>query len=790
MSVPSLFPSSPSDPVAWAVSHLWAKFPKEVGDGLEESIPWHTENVLAVYRYLRARFEPLLDEGEEFWRDLYIALLFHDAGKFVRNFQEENRKSALKKGKDWDRYLRHEFISCLLLLGDYQSLCEDRPQALFAVAAHHKPLRKTLFKEGNISVDHKQLAYNERDLRLIEAWLKDRLKALGIDWSFEGRAREELKDANGSVLEDARRYFTHTVFGEPTSRRSLLRAFIQKDAVRNRLSYARTLGLVHACDWAGSAQRFPASPLIFSEADLSRPLQQKYVNFSWRAFQQESAAASGNVLTIAPTGSGKTEAALLWAANRPPGAKIIYCLPTKVTSNAIYQRIRKLFPAADGEEMVGVVHSGAKHYRTLEDPENYDDRSYLKDKSFGREITVCTIDQLLTIGFNLGHWQLKMLHASQATIIIDEIHLYEPYTLALIVQTINYLQEHCGATFFIMTATLPDKLRALLTSELKEVSVIEDREKADQARNRWDYLEMDWGTQTLREQVAADIRAGKKVLVVRNTVDDCISSFDELKQYAAPNARSCLHSRFTTVDRLKKEERVVGLTDEESFLLVATQVIEVSLDIDFDVLYTENAPIDALIQRAGRVNRKNKKSDLETKVVVFAASDNSRKMYEKQVENLLDRTTEQLRQRHQKRIRESEMITMVNAVYADYEVTQTEGYRHGLTRYEEVQTFFDYILDNDQSQEDRATTREGIDTRSVIPQKFRDQLKGERLAEKSLYQLALRPDQLARLPKPETDEDYDFLVYVDSPYSSDTGLYVPSWERVNRERGTIKSAIV
>jgi CRISPR-associated endonuclease/helicase Cas3 len=784
MSKGFLFPSSPSDPPAKAADHLWAKFEYVKGDGRQESIPVHTANVLAVYIQLRERFEPLLQEGEEFWRDLYIALLFHDAGKFVLNFQEENRQSAEGKPRDWDRYIRHEFISCLLLLGDYSILCADRPQALFAVAAHHKPLHKGIFYEDKTSVDNKKLDYRTDDLATIEKWLSSRLEAIGVNWSFCGRARSELREAECERLEDARRYFTRTAFGKTTGGKCLLGDLIQGDGPQNRLSYAYTLGLLHACDWAGSAKRPPNPPLSYTEADIGRPLREKFADFTWRTFQEESAAARGNVLAIAPTGSGKTEAALLWAASRPPGARIIYCLPTRVTSNAIYQRIKKLFPANEARsEPVGVVHSGAKNYRIIEDPENYDDREYLTDKSFGREITVCTIDQLLTMGFNLGHWQMKTLYATQAAIIIDEIHLYEPYTLALIVQTIDYLQRYCGATFYIMTATLPQKLQSLLTGVLHDVTVIEDQERATQARNSWEYVDATWG-QLLGERLQQDIEAGKKVLVVRNTVDDCVRTYEQMKGYAVPGARCCLHSRFTTVDRLAKEERVIQLGEQEPFLLVSTQVVEVSLDIDFDVLYSENAPIDALVQRAGRVNRKNKKESQSTRIIVFAASDSSRKMYEKEVESLLDRTADQLRQRQLTLIQESEMIRMVDAVYADYEVTQTEGYRRGLTRYQEVQTFFDFILDNDQSEEEKATTREGIDTVNVIPEQFREELKGEKLAKKSQYQVALRPDQLRRLPKPEPDDTYDFLVYVHSPYSSETGLYIPPWQEVTEQRGT------
>jgi CRISPR-associated endonuclease/helicase Cas3 len=789
---PSSFPLSPSDPAAKAASELWAKFQDKAGDGKEESIPWHTDNVLTVYHCLRQRFEPLLDEGQAFWRDLYIALLFHDTGKFVRNFQDENRKRAHGGSPDWERYIRHEFISCLLLLDDYTRLCGDRPEALFAVAAHHKPLHGDLFRseDDRTGVDYKVLDYREEDLRAIEGWLADRLQSLGIEWSLAGRASEALAEANGEQMGELRRYFTNTVFGRPGARRSMLTSYLLEHPERKRLSYARFLGLLHACDWAGSGRSIPSPPLSYGEKDLRRIMEQKPYFKDWLAFQLKSGAATGNVLAIAPTGSGKTEAALLWAANRPPGTRIFYCLPTKVTSNAIFRRLQEFFPVPDqGSPRVGVVHSGAKHYRILSDKDEYDERGYLTDRSFGREITVSTIDQLLTMGYNLGHWQMKTLYATQAAVIIDEIHLYEPFTLGLIIRTIEYLRENCGAAFYIMTATLPDKLKILLRQALEDkVTLIEDTEKRDQARNVWEYMEADLGDDTLMTRIRADIIAGKKVLVVRNTVDDCVATYNLLKSEVNDSEqRRCLHSRFTTIDRLEKEEKVISLKENDPFLLVSTQVVEVSLDIDFDVLYTENAPIDALIQRAGRVNRKGKKEG-ETRVIVFKASENSVRMYGKEIADLLTRTAEELVRRQSSRIQEGEMIDMVNAVYADYDVTESTDYRKGYRAYDEVQKHLKYIFDNRQlSDEDEAVTRAGLNSISVIPHQFKSDLVGKKLAEKVMYQIGIRPKQYARLPIREKDEEHEFLTYVEAEYNQDTGLYIPSWDEFNQSQGTVKS---
>jgi len=199
----------------------------------------------------------------------------------------------------------------------------------------------------------------------------------------------------------------------------------------------------------------------------------------------------------------------------------------------------------------------------------------------------------------LGYWEIKTFHLLNARIIIDEIHLYEPYTLGLIIATIRYLKAEFGAKFYVMTATMPLKLKALLDKTLSShntpVARIEDKELLHQARNQFEIRNC--CVDDLEDEITRAIQ-DKKVLIVVNTVDEAIRLYNKYKRVTKQIL--CYHSKFIQQHRIDKEAAILAQEKfNEPLLLIATQVVEVSLDIDFDILFTENAPIDAIIQRAG-----------------------------------------------------------------------------------------------------------------------------------------------------------------------------------------------
>lgn len=165
-----------------------------------------------------------------------------------------------------------------------------------------------------------------------------------------------------------------------------------------------------------------------------------------------------------------------------------------------------------------LIHSTARLYIKEQVDNSYDKKKYFRDKSFFKNINVCTIDQILTLGFNLGFWEVKTFHMLNTKVIIDEIHLYSPYTLGLIISTIQYLKRHFNTSFFIMTATMPKKLLNLLTETLGEAEIIKDQELLNASRNTFEIREET--IDDLLKEIEEHIYQKKKTLVVVVTRPD------------------------------------------------------------------------------------------------------------------------------------------------------------------------------------------------------------------------------------------------------------------------------
>lgn len=716
-----------------------------------ENLEEHTLNALEVWRQVKETYFYYLPD-DSFWKLSYIAILFHDFGKVSNNFQDQ-----LEAGMKWPGpWLRHEFLSGIFLLGSRKDDYFSDPSSLFAVFAHHKSLNDELFTKG---VEINLHISDEIVVEFISFAKKEYVKYWKENLSIEDLGQQLLKQNYHALLSDYKR---------ATSK------FFKNWSDSLRVKYILHKGILHTSDWIASGGQTVLGDFVLSYNEsflrdkvVFKLMEDKKINsptsFGWRKFQKSSEEnGSSNVIAIAPTGSGKTEAALLWASSKDSSDRLIYLLPTRVTSNAIFTRLNQYF----GRKMTAVVHSSAIFFRKEYDDKEYDKKKYLKDRCFFKMVNVCTIDQVLTQGFNLGYWEIKTFFMLNARVVIDEIHLYQPYTLGLIISTIKYLSENFYTKFFIMTATMPKKLRRIIQENMTNVHVIQDDELLNRARNTIEVRHLKMNEMVGEILSVMNDDQYRKIMIVVNTVDAAISLFQEINGQTKDYKVICYHSRFIQKHRIAKEEELLAFDkSNERGVLIATQVVEVSLDIDFDILFTENAPIDALIQRAGRINRKGVKENTKI-VIVKHSSVSEEKIYT--IPHILEKTFNLLETKSGQRPSEADYIKLVDEVYADYDVENDEGYKSGINRHHQIQDSLSGI--KDLKANDEVFTREGLDTETVIPDEFRNQLYNAAIDEKEKHKLSVRRK---RYFANRAEKDSDGYQYILGEYSYDKGLLFP-----------------
>lgn len=656
---------------------------------------------------------------DRFLQGSLLTVVLHDIGKMIEPFQQMMKFRRKGEKLDYRRNYRHELASFVFVATTWSLLnrsTSNIPLEALAVVGHHKLLdtdlesfeREGLADSPRFLPDGVKEAIKEAEkLFCREGWMFPKLPD-GLEKKDPYRSLSRLIGWNG-------------VFGK----------LLEKENVeRVRILYAFFKGILHYADWYGSGKekvnyQVKESPKVIEE-DLKRRCQEKKIPFSGlRPFQKMAGDHSGHLIAIAPTGSGKTEASLLWAinnVNQMGGAKIIYLLPTMVTANNIWQRLCNIF----GKENVGLTHSTANLFLEDEETDIWEDsRQVLFGRTFIQPVTVGTVDQLLTIGFNAGQWVVKEINAANAVIILDEIHAYDAWTLGLIVSSIRHFAG-LGARFLLMSATLPSSLIRLFQQELKMGKVF--REETMLAEKRSRYFVEDQQIEEITSKIEEAVEDDRRVLLVVNTVNRC----QELAKQFSYLGPICYHSHFILKDRKYIEEKI-----EKAQFVIATQVVEVSLDIDFDWLFTECAPPDAIAQRAGRVNRyRDPKRD--SRVYLFKASQKSGKIYNPINDpDLLNRSFEVFRGAPEE-MSEQDLINVVEKVYQEYQIENSEVYQEAIVQYQETQKKRMAIFDNRIREDKQEVTRQArYEAISVIPVCFKEEALGLKPAERQWYEVKL-----------------------------------------------------
>ncbi len=359
-------------------------------------------------------------------------------------------------------------------------------------------------------------------------------------------------------------------------------------------------------------------------------------------------ATPGLTLIEAPTGSGKTEAALAYAwrlLDAGVADSIVFALPTQATANAMLLRLESFAGRVFGNANVVLAHGKRQFNEAFQKLAESGKRTTAQGKVeaavqcaawlansrkrvFLGQVGVCTVDQVLLSVLPVRHKFVRGFGLAKSVLIVDEVHAYDAYMHGLLGEVLRQ-QKATGGSAVLLSATLPANLRAKLlqtwdasgqddapypalwhaTQGTVIPRTVSDDQQPKQREVETECLKLTdaFPDAALIERIIQAAEAGAQVAIVMNLVDDAQRLARQLRKQTAI-AVDLFHARFRFIDRKKKEDACLAhfgrnAPRSQGRILVATQVVEQSLDLDFDWMLTQICPVDLLFQRLGRLHR-------------------------------------------------------------------------------------------------------------------------------------------------------------------------------------------
>lgn len=515
--------------------------------------------------------------------------ILHDIGKahpeFQRRLKEEYRIGDLP--------FRHEISSCLFI-----SLFDEtiQPALIDMVIAHHKSIRKDARDKGLLDLTEERepedvFEFHAGDWNTWSPKALDILAELGI--AVKPLLKNEAEENFFAVYNYCRKIFREK-------------------------GYSNNRGLLLAADHFASAlidkteiyfRRLFQKPNLnfFNRTDVHYPLSLKSAD-----------SEKPYTMVVACTGAGKTD----FLFRRCQG-RVFYTLPFQASINSMFHRISNDLAKDNPELDIRLLHSASSlaiKGKSIEEK--------IIQGHVGSSIKILTPHQIAGIIFGTSGYEATLIDIKGCDVILDEIHTYTDITRAIVLKIVHVLKD-LGCRIHIGTATMPAFLYNQILELLGKENVYEVKlsdEELDQFDRHTVHKIDSW--QLALPLINQAVEADQKVLLVCNRVQSAQQVFDIIKEKHSQIPSMLLHSRFKRGAREQNEKQLIGKdtegestgqfnTSDKACIVVSTQVVEVSLDISFDLMITECAPLDALIQRFGRVNRVRNEETKEIRKPVY-----------------------------------------------------------------------------------------------------------------------------------------------------------------------------
>lgn len=489
--------------------------------------------------------------------------LLHDIGKASPVFQKKlNATSQEKPGS----VFRHEIASLFFL----SLICKEHRDAVVdMVVAHHKSMYKDVREMGILDLDDNTDCFEEHS-RGFKQWCDvalDILESLGMK-------THELS------IEEAEDNYEYVI----------------NYCDKRKVGCSEWRGLMMSADHMASAiETISEMPLdkLFIKPDLS------FYNRQSELYPLSMISVDNDkkhTLVTAPTGAGKTDFLL-----RRCHGRVFYTLPFQASINAMYDRIKR--DLSDTDAQVYLLHAASN----LKVKDGKVEESIMQ-RHVGASVKVLTPHQMASLVFGIKGYEAMAMDLRGCDIILDEIHTYSDIMQTIVLRIIEILVA-LDCRVHVGTATMPtvlyEKILKLLGGNDAVYEVKLDSQTL-QTFNRHQIYKLKDKKESY-DVIASAINSNSKLLIVCNQVKRAQELYENVENLYPKVKKMLVHSRYKRRDRARLETELreeFNNLENIPCIVVSTQVVEVSLDISFDVMITECAPIDALTQRMGRINRK------------------------------------------------------------------------------------------------------------------------------------------------------------------------------------------